>query len=76
MFGEGLSWEESIPVQVSALVGVQGANLAVHGYGNDQAFLKLQSDVNRFRQPMSIVSLFMTTLFGRTLDQERPHLMP
>jgi hypothetical protein len=76
MFGEGLTWEESIPAQVSKLLGVQSANLAVHGYGSDQAFLKLQDDVARFRQPVAIVSLFMTTLFGRNLDQERPHLMP
>ena len=76
MFGEGLKWEESIPARVEMLTGLQSANLAVHGYGNDQAFLKLQTDLPRFRQPRAIVSLFMTTLFGRNLDQERPHLQP
>jgi hypothetical protein len=76
MFGEGLMWEESIPGQVERTIGEQSANLAVHGYGNDQAFLKLQTDLPRFRRPLAVVSLFMTTLFGRNLDQERPHLRP
>jgi hypothetical protein len=76
MFGEGLTWEESIPAQVGAIVGLQTANLAVHGYGNDQAYMRLQEELPRFRQPVAIVSLFMTDLFGRNLDQDRPHLGP
>ena len=76
MFGEGLTWEESIPTQVAAVLGMQSANLAVHGYGSDQAYMRLQTELPRFRQPVAIVSLFMTDLFGRNLDQDRPHLGP
>jgi hypothetical protein len=76
MFGEGLTWEESIPAQVGAMLGMQTANLAVHGYGNDQAYMKLEMELPRFRQPVAVVSLFMTDLFGRNLDQDRPHLGP
>lgn len=76
MFGEGLSWEESIPAQVGAMLGMQTANLAVHGYGNDQAYMRLETELPRFRQPIAVVSLFMTDLFGRNLDQDRPHLGP
>jgi hypothetical protein len=76
MFGEGLTWEETIPAQVGAMMGVQTANLAVHGYGNDQAYLRLQTELPRFRRPVAVVSLFMTALFGRNLDQDRPHLGP
>ena len=76
MFGEGLEYEESIPAQVGAMMGVQTANLAVHGYGNDQAYLRLQTELPRFRRPVAVVSLFMTALFGRNLDQDRPHLGP
>jgi hypothetical protein len=76
MFGEGLTYEESIPAQVGGMMGVQTANLAVHGYGNDQAYLRLQTELPRFRQPVAVVSLFMTALFGRNLDQDRPHLGP
>jgi len=57
-------------------MGVQAANLAVHGYGNDQAYMRLQAELPHFRQPVAVVSLFMTALFGRNLDQDRPHLGP
>ena len=76
MFGEGLTYEESIPAQVGTMVSVQTANLAVHGYGNDQAYLRLQTELPHFRRPVAVVSLFMTALFGRNLDQDRPHLGP
>jgi hypothetical protein len=76
MFGEGLTWEESVPAQVERVLGIQSANLAVHGFGNDQAFLRLQRELPRFRRPVAVVSLFMTALFGRNLDSDRPHLAP
>jgi hypothetical protein len=76
MFGEGLAWDETIPAQVGTMLGVQIANLAVHGYSNDQAYLRLEHELPRFRQPMAVVSLFMTALFGRNLDDDRPHLGP
>ena len=76
MFGEGLTYEESIPAQVSSMMGIQAANLAVHGYGNDQAYLRLEEELPHFRHPVAVVSLFMTALFGRNLDQDRPHLGP
>jgi hypothetical protein len=76
IFGEGLTYDESIPAQVGTMMGAQTANLAVYGYGNDQAYLRLQSELPHFRHPVAVVSLFMTALFGRNLDQDRPHLGP
>jgi hypothetical protein len=76
MFGEGLRWEESVPAQVGAMMQTQSANLAVHGYGSDQAYLRLTQELPRFRRPVAVVSLFMTALFGRNLDSDRPHLGP
>jgi len=76
MFGEGLTWEESVPAQVGAMTGTQSANLAVHGFGTDQAYLRLQMELARFRRPVAVVSLFMTALFGRNLEDDRPHLGP
>jgi hypothetical protein len=76
MFGEGLTWQESVPAQVSAMLSIQSANLAVHGYGNDQAYLRLQRELPHFRRPVAVVSLFMASLFGRNLDGNRPHLGP
>lgn len=76
MFGEGLTWEETVPAQAGAMLGVQAANLAVHGYSTDQIYLRLQAELPRFRHPMAVVALFMTALFGRNLDDDRPHLGP
>jgi hypothetical protein len=76
MFGEGLTWEESIPAQVGAMTDLQTANLAVHGYGTDQAYQRLREELPRFQHPVAIVSLFMTALLGRNLQDDRPHLDP
>ena len=76
MFGKGLTWEESIPAQVGAMLRQQSANVAVDGYGNDQAYLRVQAELPRFRRPVAVVAMFMTTLFGRNLDDDRPHLGP
>ena len=76
MFGEDLPWEDSVPAQVGAMMGIQSANLAVHGFSSDQAYLRLERELPRFRQPVAVVSLFMTAIFGRNLDDDRPHLGP
>ena len=76
MLGEGLTWDETIPAQVGSMLGMQSANLAVHGYSNDQAYLRLEQELPRFRRPVAVVALFMTALFGRNLDDDRPHLGP
>ncbi len=76
MFGEGLTWDESMPAQAGSMLGLQSVNLAVHGFSTDQAYLRLQSEVPRFRRPVAVVAIFMTTLFGRNLDRDRPHLGP
>ena len=76
MLGEGLDWEETIPAQVGALMGVQSANLAVHGYATDQAYMRVEAELPRFQRPVAIVTLFMPAIFGRNLDDNRPHLGP
>jgi len=74
MFGEGLAWTESIPAQTGARLGVPAANIAVHGYSTDQIYLRMARELPSFRQPQAVVSIFMTELFGRNLDDDRPHL--
>jgi hypothetical protein len=74
MVGEGLTWEESVPAQIGAALGVQSANLAVSAYANDQAFMRLRAELPRFRQPIAVVSVFTPTLFDRNMDDDRPHL--
>jgi hypothetical protein len=76
MVGQGLTWEETVPAQVQALTGIQSANLAVHGFATDQAYLRLTTELPRFRRPVAVVSLFAPFLFDRNMDQDRPHLGP
>ena len=74
--GHGLTWEETVPAQVQALLGIQSANLAVEGFATDQAYLRLAAEMPRFRRPVAVVSLFTPALFDRNLDTDRPHLDP
>jgi hypothetical protein len=74
MVGEKLLWRETIPAQTGALLGVQSANLAVSGYATDQAYLRLASELPRFRRPLAVVFLFAPSIFDRNLDDDRPHL--
>ena len=72
--GEGLTWAESVPAQTGAMLGIQSANLAVSAYANDQSYLRLRSELPRFRRPLAVVTLFTPTLFDRNMDDDRPHL--
>jgi hypothetical protein len=76
MFGDGLTYDESVPAQVEAMLGLQAVNMGVYGYSTDQTFMKLRAELPRFRRPVAVVALFMTALFGRNLDDDRPHLGP
>jgi hypothetical protein len=76
MFGDSLTYEESVPAQVEAMLGTQSVNMAVYGYSTDQTYLKLERELPRFRRPKAVVVVYMTALFGRNLDDDRPHLLP
>jgi hypothetical protein len=76
MLGFGLPWEKTIPAQVGALLGIQSANLAVSDYSNDQSYLRLASELPRFRKPVAVVTLFMPSLCDRNLLDNRPRLGP
>ena len=76
MVGEGLLWDETIAAQVGTALGIQSANLAVHGYSTDQSYMRLEAELPLFKRPVAVVTLFMTALFGRNLDRDRPSLGP
>ncbi|HEX9160918.1 MAG TPA: hypothetical protein VF980_04355 [Thermoanaerobaculia bacterium] len=76
MVGHHLAWADTIPAQTSKMLGVQGANIAVSGFGSDQSYLRLTTELPRFRHPVAVVSLFAPALFDRNLEEDRPHLAP
>ena len=76
MVGHQLAWAETIAAQTSAMLGLQSANIAVSGFGTDQAYLRLAAELPHFRHPVAVVSLFAPSIFDRNLDDDRPHLGP
>ena len=76
MVGEQLTWDETVPALVGTILGLQSANIAVSGFASDQAYLRLQAELPKFRRPVAVVSLFTPDIFDRNLDEDRPHLGP
>lgn len=76
MGGHGVTYDETIPAQVGARLGLQPANLAVGGFATDQMYLRFREEWPRYRQPRAVVILFMPLLFHRNLEHDRPHLDP
>jgi hypothetical protein len=76
MVGHQLAWPETIAARTAALLGVQSANIAVSGFATDQAYLRLATELPRFRHPVAVVMLFAPSIFDRNLDDDRPHLGP
>jgi hypothetical protein len=74
--GYGLHWNETVPAQVGAALNIQAASIAVFGHANDQAYLRLSSELPRFHHPVAVVSLFVPSLFARNLGDDKPHLGP
>ncbi|HEX9290221.1 MAG TPA: hypothetical protein VF904_11905 [Anaeromyxobacteraceae bacterium] len=73
-FGYGLAYEETIPFLVGRDLGVQTVNVAVIGYGSDQAHLRALDALARYRHPLAVVTLFITDQIDRNVDAWRPRL--
>jgi hypothetical protein len=74
-FGYGLAYEETFPFLVGRDLGVQTANLAVVGFGNDQAYLRVLDALPRYRRPLAVVTLFVPDQIKRNADVWRPRLV-
>jgi len=69
---------ETIPVRVGALLGTQSANLAVSDYSNDQSYLRLATELPRFREPLAVgdavharrCSIAISSTIARTWQRE------
>jgi hypothetical protein len=72
--GHGLPWDETYPAIVGKELGYQVANIAVHGYGPDQAFLRLHDMLPSFQHPVAIVSIYLPFMIDRLQEDTHPHL--
>jgi hypothetical protein len=73
-FGYGLSYDETLPALVAHDLGVQAVNLAVVGYGNDQAYLRVVDALARHARPLAVVTVFVPDQVRRNVDGWRPRL--
>ena len=73
-FGYGLPYGETFARRVEEDLGVQAVNLAVVGYGSDQAHLRVLDALARFTHPLAVVSLFVPDQIARNVDRWRPRL--
>ena len=73
-FGYGLPYDETFPRLVGRDLGVQAVNLAVVGYGSDQAHLRVLDALPRFSRPLAVVSLFVPGQIARNVDPWRTRL--
>lgn len=74
--GLKLDWPETIAAHLTDTLHLQSANIAIPGLATDQTYLRLSTELPRFRRPVAVVSLFAPSLFDRNLDDDRPHLGP
>jgi hypothetical protein len=80
MFGEKLSDEQTLPVQLQSLLNRDGRwevlNLAVHGYGTDQQWLRLKHLGFQYRADVVVLGFFEDNVERNTLsfrDYAKPY---
>jgi hypothetical protein len=73
--GFGLNYEETYPFRVGQDLGVQVVNVAVQGYGNDAAFVRLHDALVPFEHPVATVTLINQMMIDRNAWPDRPHLL-
>ena len=73
--GYGLNYEETYPYLVGQALGVQVVNVAVQGYGNDGAYVRLHEALPRFEHPIATVTLIAPMALERNAWADRQHLV-
>ena len=73
--GFGLNYDETFPSEVGEALGLQPVNVAVQGYGNDGAYVRLHEALGRFEHPVATVTLVNQVMIERNVWPDRPHLV-
>ena len=74
-FGHALDWDEALPGRLQRALRVQVVDVAVGGYGNDQAFLRLRDALPRFQRVVATVTVLVPVQLGRNVQRYRPRLV-
>ncbi len=73
--GHGLDYGESFPAVVGETLHVQAVNVATHGYGSDQAYLRLADALGSLDRVLATVTVFVPAQLERNVLTSRPHLL-
>jgi hypothetical protein len=73
--GHGLYWDETFAASTGRALGLQVVDLGVHGYGSDQAFLRLSDALPRFEHPVATVTFFFSLMVWRMTLDDHPHIV-
>ena len=74
-FGHGLEYDETFAAILGSRLGLQVVNVALGGYGADQAYLRLLDALDRLDQPVVVLTVFHPIQLGRALQDFRPRLV-
>ncbi|HEX9577858.1 MAG TPA: SGNH/GDSL hydrolase family protein [Myxococcales bacterium] len=72
--GHGLDWDDTFAAIAARDLGLQPVNLAVNGYGVDQAWLRLTDVLPRYTDVRAVVMVIMPVQLGRNLIDDHPRL--
>ncbi len=73
--GHGLHWDETFAAGVGRALDLQVVDLGVHGYGSDQAFLRLSDALPRLERPVATVTFFFSLMVWRMTLDDHPHVV-
>lgn len=73
--GWGVAYEDSYPALVAGAMGVQAVNVAVTGFGNDQAYLRALDALARLAQPRAVVTIVLSDQLERDVRPTRDRLV-
>jgi hypothetical protein len=73
--GMGVGYERTFGALLEARTGVQTVNVAVHGFGADQAYARLAEAIASFDRPIAVVTVFVPEEATRAEIEDHPHLV-
>jgi hypothetical protein len=73
--GHALQWSETFAARLGEMLRVQVVDVAVAGYGSDQAYLRALDALPRFSRPVALVTTVLPVQLSRNLRDDRPHLV-
>ena len=72
--GVGVPYEETFAALLEDRLGVQVVDIAVQGFGADQAYLRTAEVIETYAHPIAVVTVFLPEQAARAEVEHMPHL--